>query len=147
MTYRQPWFWCCLWPHQPHSAGLSCSCQCPPALRLQSSGSSGRRMFQLGHDDPTQESPGNNKTEKKTHARLRSKPKRWHLKDKAGNIKCFSDCQQTPWKDQNQQSIYPLLSKYSKANISYPFVRISCPKTIPKYTSIAHQMFIIQGWT
>ena len=60
-TYRQPWSW--RWPclRQPHSAGLSCSCRCPPALWLQSSGWSGRRTFQLGHDGPTQESPGTNK--------------------------------------------------------------------------------------
>lgn len=60
MTYRQPWFWCWLWLHQPHSAGLSCSCHCPPALWLQLSDSSGHHMFQLGHDDPTQESPRKN---------------------------------------------------------------------------------------
>lgn len=56
-TYRQPWSW--HWPclRQPHSAGLSCSCRCPPALWLQSSGWSGRRVFQLGHDGPTQGSP------------------------------------------------------------------------------------------
>lgn len=137
MTYQQPWFWCWLWPHQPHSAGLSCSCQCPPALRCQSSGSSGHRMFQLGHDGLTQESPEDNRTEK-THARLGSKPKRWHLNEKAGDILgVFFRLLANPMK-WTTSTIYSLFAIYSKCIVYSVLIHYNVvqkkKKNSPKYT-------------
>lgn len=58
IPYLQPWLWCRLWLHQPHSAGQSCSSLCLLSLWFQLSGWSGHHMFQLEHDGLTPEWPG-----------------------------------------------------------------------------------------